>query len=144
MKFVIQKKNDAICFFDLNERKIKSTINNISKNNDNVEWLIMITEELLLVPGQYKMSIINVHQYRLVRIIEVSDSPYINGVCMLNKNMLLTGDSDAKIRQWRIEGDNLILISQKEKSHDSNIYPLLNMRNGYIATGSYDNTVKIW
>ena len=63
---------------------------------------------------------------------------------MLNKNMLLTGDSSYTLRQWKIEGDNLILVSKKEKAHDNNISVLLNMGNGFIASGSDDNTIKIW
>ena len=43
------------------------------------------------------------------------------GVCLLNKDMLLTGDYSEIIRQWKIEGDNLILISKKEKAHDNDI-----------------------
>ena len=58
--------------------------------------------------------------------------------------MLLTGDSKGIIRQWRIEGDNLILISKKEKAHDYGIFGLLNLGNGYIASGSFDKTIKIW
>ena len=131
-------------FFDLNQRKIKSTINNISKYNGCRLWFIMITEELLLIPGQNKIFIINVYQYRLVRIIDVPGSSWICGVCMLNENMLLTGDYTEIIRQWRIEGDNLILISQKEKTHDNYINVLLNMGNGHIASGSDDYTVRIW
>ena len=63
---------------------------------------------------------------------------------MLYKNMLLTGDCSYTLRQWKIEGDNLILVSKKEKVHDNNISVLLNMGNGFIASGSYDNTIKIW
>ena len=58
--------------------------------------------------------------------------------------MLLTGDGSNIIRQWRIEGDNLILISKKEKAHDDEIYDLLNLGNGHIASCSRDNTIKIW
>jgi hypothetical protein len=57
--------------------------------------------------------------------------------------MLFTGDESKIIRQWIIEGDNLILISKKEKTHDSGINVLLNMGNWYIASGSNDNTIKI-
>ena len=63
---------------------------------------------------------------------------------MLNKNMLLTGDFAKIIRQWKIEGDNLILISKKEKTHDDEIWVLCNMGNGLIASGSEDKTIKIW
>ena len=105
---------------------------------------MMITKELLLIPGKNKISIINVFQCRLIRIIDVPSGDWITGVCMLNKNMLLTGDCSKVIRQWRIEGDNLILISKKENAHENYINPLLNIGDGYIASGSTDNTIKIW
>ena len=58
--------------------------------------------------------------------------------------MLLTGGQSKIIRQWRIEGDNLILISKKEKAHDDYISNLLNLGNGNIASCSFDKTIKIW
>ena len=58
--------------------------------------------------------------------------------------MLLTGDCSYTLRQWKIEEDNLILVSKKEKAHDHNIYVLLNIGNGFIASGSEDKTIKIW
>ena len=63
---------------------------------------------------------------------------------MLNKNMLLTGDDVKIIRQWKIEGDNLILVSKKENAHDGKISSLLNIVNGFIASGSCDYSIKIW
>ena len=130
--------NDTICFYDLLERKVKSSISNISNCN-----MIMMTKDLLLITGYNKISIINVNNYKL-RIINVPEADRIYGVCILNQNMLLTGDAKGIIRQWRIEGDNLILISKKEKAHDDGIYDLLNIGNGHIASGSVDKTIKIW
>ena len=101
-------------------------------------------KNLLLIPGKDQISIINTEQYKLVRKIEVTGSSWICGVCMLNKNMLLTGDDAEIIRQWKIDGDNLILISKKEKAHDKEIFTLLNIGNGLIASGSGDNSIKIW
>ena len=63
---------------------------------------------------------------------------------MLNQYMLLTGDDANIIRQWRIEGDNLILVSKKENAHDNSLRVLLNLGNGHIASGSWDKTIKIW
>ena len=77
-------------------------------------------------------------------MVHIPGSSWICGVCMLNKNMLLTGDWSKTLRQWKIEGDNLILVSKKEKAHDNNIYVLLNMGNGFIASGSGDKAIKIW
>ena len=105
--------------------------------------MIMMTKDLLLITGKNKISIINVNNYKL-RIINVPEAGYIWGVCILNQNMLLTGDESKIIRQWRIEGDNLILISKKEKAHDDAITDLLNLGNGHIASGSWDKTIKIW
>ena len=98
----------------------------------------------MLIPGINKISIINANQYILVRKIEVQGSDWIRGVCMLNKNMLLTGDGSKVLRQWKIEGDNLILVSKMENAHDNKISALLNIGNGFIASGSDDNTIKIW
>ena len=136
--------NDTICFYDINERKIKSSISNISKYNGIREWFIMISKDLLLIPGENKISIININEYKLIKIIEVLDSNWICGVCMLNQNMLLTGDEEGKIKQWRIEGDNLILISTKENAHNDYINVLLNMGDGHIVSCSDDKTIKIW
>jgi len=63
---------------------------------------------------------------------------------LLNKDILLTGDYSKMIRQWKIDGDNLILISKKEKAHDNYIDVLLNMGNRLIVSGSDDNSIKIW
>ena len=136
--------DNKICFYDLLERKIKASISDISKNNSYREWFIMIKKDLLLIPGYNIISIINTEQYKLVRKIEVPGSNWICGVCMLNENMLLTGDEAKIIRQWKIEEDNLILVSKKEKTHDDYINVLLNIGNGFIASGSSDNTIKIW
>ena len=105
----------------------------------------MISKELLFIPGYNEISIININYYELIREIEVSNSGLIYGCCMLNENIILTGDEKSIIREWKIEGDNLILISKKENAHNnSGIYTLLNMGNGYIASGSGDKLIKIW
>ena len=139
-----ESNNQTICFFDLVEKKVKSSLSNISKQNGRREWIIMISKDLLLIPGENKISIVNVNQYKLVRVIEVPGSSWICGVCMLNKNMILTADYSEIINQWKIEGDNLTLVSKKEKAHDDDINVLLNLGNGHIASGSDDNSIKIW
>ena len=104
----------------------------------------MIKKDLLLIPGKNQLSIININEYKLIRTINVPNASTITGVCLLNKDMLLTGDYSETIRQWKIEGDNLILISKKEKAHTNSINVILNMGNEFIASGSDDNSIKIW
>ena len=82
----------------------------------------MISKELLLIPGINKISIININEYKLIRIIDIPNSKEIAGICMLNKNILFTGDKNGIIREWKIEEDNLNLISIKENAHNDFIY----------------------
>jgi len=99
----------------------------------------MISKELLLICGENILSIININQYKLVRIIKVPNSGWIYGACMLNENILLIGDEKSTIREWKIVGDNLMLISQKENTHTKSISYLLNIGNEYLTSGSIDN-----
>ena len=139
-----EKTNSAICFFDLNERKIITKINNINKRNGHYEGLFMITKDLLFIPGEGKITIVNVNQHALANIIDVSDSGWICGVCILNHNMILTGDWEEKIKQWKIEGNNLILFSKKEKAHEKDINYLLKINEKLVASCSDDYTIRIW
>ena len=134
-----EDSHKIICFLDLLERQVKASISNIT-NYD----MIMISNDFLIVPGENKISIININCYKLERIIDVPEASYINGVCLLNQNMLLTGDFNGCIRQWKIEGNNLILISKKEEAHVRSIKVLLNLENGHIASASTDWMIKIW
>jgi len=104
----------------------------------------MINKDLLLIPGENKMSIINVNKYNIIKIIDLNGSGLSCGICMLNENILLTGDYNKIIKEWKIEGDNLILISQKEKAHNNYIRYLIKVGNGHIASASEDKTIKIW
>ena len=63
---------------------------------------------------------------------------------MLNENILLIGDENGVIREWKIEGNNLILISIKENAHNNLISSIIKIGNGHIASGSFDKSIKIW
>ncbi len=65
-------------------------------------------------------------------------------VCILNENRFLTCDQNKNIIQWKIEGDNLILISKKEKAHNSSLNTLLKLGDGYILSGIFNGFIKIW
>ena len=77
----------------------------------------MISKDLLIIPEFKKISI-NINSYNIIRTIDAPNSKYIFNSCMLNENQLLTCDSNINIIHWKIEGENLILISKKENAHD--------------------------
>jgi len=129
---------------NLIKKKIKASISNISKRNYTDEWFMMINKELLVIPGENVLSVVNIIEYKISKLIKVPDSNWIMGICMLNKNMFLTGGRTRTIRQWKIKDDNITLISKKENAHDGDINFLLNLKNGHIASGSDGGIVKIW
>ena len=104
----------------------------------------MISKDLLLITGENKISIINVNLYNLIKTINVDNSGWIYVACMLNKDMILTGDENKRIKQWKIENDDLKLISIKEKAHGDAINTIAKLGNGLILSGSDDKSVKIW
>ena len=104
----------------------------------------MVTKDILIIGGENKITMINVNQYKIVRIIKMPDSNLILGFCMINENMFLTGDNNGMIRQWKIEGGNINLISKKKNAHDEDIYALIKIGDGLIASGSKDKSIKIW
>ena len=104
----------------------------------------MLNENFLAIPGENKITIINVKIYKITRIIEINGSDWILGNCRINENMLFTGDRNLTIRQWKIEGDNLILVSIKNNAHEGDINTLINLGEGHFASGSDGGAVKIW
>ena len=144
-EIVYSTEDKKINFYDIKERKIKSIIENINFNTEGIRtWFCIIKKYLLLIPGYEMISIINVNEYKKIREINIPCSKWIYGICILNSNMIITGDYNKGLKQWKIEGDNLILFSRKEMAHFSYINVILNLGNGHIATGSNDYTIKIW
>ena len=150
---IIQTKDNEICYYEYKDtiffynfikRNNIKKINNISVAGYIYDSLLMISKNLLLITGKNKISIVNVNAYNLIKSVNVLDSGWIYTACMLNKDIIITGDENRRIIQWKIENDNLKLISLKENAHDNSIYTLSKLGDGLILSGSYDNFVKIW
>ena len=125
--------NHSIYFYDMLGKKVIKKISNIGWVCWNTFY--MITEDLLLLTGYDKLSLVNVNQYNLVKIIRSPKSSFIFVSCLLNKSLFLTGDYNNHIVQWRINGDNLDWISSKANAHNNHIYSLTKLRNGHILSG---------
>ena len=137
-------KISSICFFDINENKMINKIDKIGISSYSTDCLLMISKDLLLIAGIDKISIVNVKVYKTIKILNVYGSDSIYTICMLNKDMILTGDEKKRIMQWKIKNDNLKLISKKENAHDDRIYTISKIGNDRILSGSRDKLVKIW
>ena len=152
---VVQTKNDeicysesskkSICFYNLNKKKTIYSVNNIIESAYYwFEKMIMIKKDLLLIGGK-KLYLVNVNKYNLIKIIDIADAGRIvDSICLLNDKFLLTGGR-GKIVQWRIDGEDLVVFSKKERIHSGCIADLLNLGDGRIASsGEYDKLIKIW
>ena len=104
----------TICFYDLFNKNNINKIYNIIVGNYNSDCFLMISRDLLLITGKNKISIVNVNSHNLIKKISVSNSDLIYAACMLNKDMILTADKNKRIIQWKIENNNLKLISIKK------------------------------
>ena len=135
--------NSALCFFDLQERKNITKINNISVTHYYLDSLLMMSNDLLLAAGENKLTIININSHSIIRSIDVSGSSSIRSAFLLTDDIILTADVNHRIIQWRIQHDNLELISKKENAHDSYIYVLKKIGNGLIMSGDGNGEVKI-
>ena len=104
----------------------------------------MMSKDLLVIGGKNELTIINVNNHNIIRKINVPNSGCISAICLLNENILLTGDYNKRIIQWKINGDNLILTSKKELCHEVRIYTLIKIGNGLIISGDWKGVIKIW
>ena len=139
-----ENANSALCFFDLQERKNITKINNISLTSAISDSLLMMSNDLLLAAGENKLTIININSHSIIRKIDVSGSSLICSACLLTDDIILTADCNNRIIQWRIQHDNLELISKKENAHDSLIRVLKKIGNGLIMSGDGNGEIKIW
>jgi len=142
----IENNNNVstICFYDLMKQKVMAKLDNIHIPSYIFNCMIMITKDLLVVSGKNQLYIINLNSYELIKTIDSPGSYYMVCNLLLNENMLLTGDNNGRLIQWKIENDNLKRFSTKEKAHDGRINTLLKIGNGLILSGSDDKLVKIW
>ena len=104
----------------------------------------MMNKDLLVIGGKNELTIIDVNEYRIIRKINVHNSSFIGAICLLNENILLTGDNSRRIIQWKIDANNLILTSKKELCHEDGIYTLIKIGNGLIISGDANGVIKIW
>ena len=124
------------------KKKTNKTMSNITVTAFNS--LLMLTKELLLICRYNKITVMNVYTYNIVRSIDVPDSDWISSVIRFNKDQIVTADENKRIILWKIEGDNLRMITKNDKAHDGCIFSLTKLPNGTILTGGLDCSAKIW
>ena len=137
--FYSEYNPSTLCFYDFAEKKIIKKINDI-----RAQCMEKITSDLLLVGGYNKLFVININSHNLIRTIDCSDSRFVYDICVLSDNVVLTGDEESNIKQWRILGDKLILISEKKDSDLNNVKSLLKISDEHIISCDNSGFLKYW
>ena len=79
-----------------------------------------------------------------------NDKNYIFSLGVLTSNMILIGDLEGNIIQCSLENEELTEISRKKDAHvgkkdsSNEVSSFCILGDGHIATGGYDDRIKIW
>ena len=106
------------------------------------ERIIKLNDEEIAIAGNKKIYLIDFNNYLILNEINCD---YRNDcILKLSNNLILIGDSNGTITQYRIEKKRLIKESFKNKSHEINIFSLT-LINDMIISGSINSKeIKIW
>ena len=137
-----ESNDNTICFYDIEKKKTNKTMSNMTLTAFNS--LLMLTKDLLLICRYNKITIMNVNTYNIVRSINVPDSDWISSVVRFTNDQIVTADENKRLILWKIEGDNLRMITKNNNAHDGCIFSLTKLPNGTILSGGLDCSAKIW
>ena len=130
--------NSSIIFWNINELKIISQINQIECTYG---WNIIskLLNDIIIVGGTKYIYLIN--NYNLINKIEINSDCY--SVCYLYDGSILTGHENGYIKQWDLNNNELKLIGEK-KVHDGLIRVIFQLKNDLILSGSKDKKINIY
>ncbi len=139
-----------IKFWNIENYSITQMMNNISIIK-SMELMCMLTDNLLGIVAE-KFYVIDIENKKLIKKIQMN-KVNIHCVIKLNNNTLLFGiegefslqGNNFHFNQYKLneKGDNLQLISVKEKVHNTKINYMIQGKNGEIITCS-EQRIKIW
>ena len=133
-----------IKFYDLKSRKIISSTNVKKLYNGLTDNLYKLNDTYLLVGATNAILIFDVNQHRQIREIESLNSDRITSFLKLDNKCLLSVDCNGNIKQWIIDGDNLIFENVKNRAHEGQIRMIRRNEEGFIITCSDDKSIKVW
>ena len=134
----IPEGNSSIIFWNINELKVISQINQIECNYgvNNIKKLL---NDIIIVGGKKFIYLIN--NYELINKIEINSECY--SICYLNDGSILTGDKKGYIKKWNLNNYELKLI-EENKVHDNSILVISQLKDGLLLSGSEDTKINIY
>jgi WD40 repeat protein len=105
--------------------------------------LIELENNLIAIGGKGVILLVDYMKWEKIKVIKSDFIRDVNVYSIVSQfNILLCGCGKGKFCQIDLNtGDvNYGLV----KMHDKNIFALALLENNHIASGSYDNTIRIW
>jgi WD40 repeat protein len=136
-----------------NEKLILSSIKGLIVFDTNMRNIIKIETEYPVISLQVSQNIyiglsngdilIFDEKFKELGKLAENESKIIAVDLSKDGNYVATGGADKKIKLWKIENGNLILL-KTYVGHNDWIRTIKFTDNNYIISGSSDNTIKIW
>ena len=134
---------DGTKFWDVKKnyylKKSIKNANSCSRNN-----LVQIDTDRIFVGGGWeetKIKIISLKKKNVIKEVENNFTCF--AVCFLNeKGIFITGGESFDINVFKC--DNYELIHTFNDAHKDNIYGIVQLKNGEVASFSGDCFIKVW
>ena len=110
--------------------------------------MCLLEDDLLCVGGTNSKGfyLIKISTHQLIKNILGSNNIYSIIKCL--DGLFLCSIVDEKgnnsLVKYKYEEENLKKIVEKEKAHNNNIFSCVELNDGIIASGGYDNLIKLW
>ena len=136
--------NSYVKFYDLKTRKIIDSSKVKALYKGLTDGLYKLSDTYLLVGATNSILLFDINQHRQIKEIESENSSVITSFIKIDNKCLLSADCKGNIKQWIIDGDNLILENVKNNAHEGQIRMIRRNEEGLIITCSDDQSIKIW
>ena len=128
----------TIKFF--NSKSKFQCIKSITTIKSEIDCLKYAKNRILASCEDGNVFFINVKILKRIRSVQFSPHAIHDFFVMDHEKYLVTGSSDAKGRVWRIgSGERSLLVG-----HNKEINGIILLKDGRIASGSADKTIRIW
>ena len=137
----------CIKFWNSNDYSNIATINNIESS---WTWknMCLLENDLLCIGGTNSKGfyLIKISTHQLIKNIIGPNTIYSINECL--DGLFLCSIIDEKgnncLVKYKYEEQDLKKVVEKEKAHDKYIFSCVELNDGIIASGGYDNLIKLW
>ena len=147
-EFVTSSISDkCLKFWNSNNFSNIATINNIE-----TYWyfrtLCIIQKDILCVGGINSKGfyLINIPNHQLIKNIINHQNIYSIYKCIdeLILCSIKNENGNCAIAKYKYENEDMVIIVEKEKTHESDIFTCIELNDGTIVSGSDDKLIKLW